>query len=166
LPASVPMVDRCAAVRCAMDPHAAGLHRCRWSTAALHCGARWIVMRPARIRADGRPLRCGAVRDGSSCGRPASVPMVDRCAALRCAMDRHAAGPHRCRWSTVALRCGARWIGGGDHHHGSLFTDRSCFDDCALQPWLSLNIEILPLMQTWSSHSIFAPFITDVHSIK
>jgi len=31
-------------------------------------------MRPARTAADGRPLRCGAVRDGSACGRPASLP--------------------------------------------------------------------------------------------
>jgi len=40
-------------------------------------------MRPARIAADDRPLRCGAVRDGSAYGWPASLPMVDRCAAER-----------------------------------------------------------------------------------
>jgi len=55
-------------------------------------------MGTARTAADGRPLRCRAVRDGSACGRPAPLPMVDHCAAGRCAMDRHAAGLHRCRF--------------------------------------------------------------------
>jgi len=81
--APLPMVDRCAAGRCAMDRHAAGPQRCRWSTAAQRGGARWIGMRPDRTAADGRPLRSGAVRDGSACGRTAHLPIVDRL----CLMD-------------------------------------------------------------------------------
>jgi len=49
--------------------------------------------------------RRAPLRSGSGCGRPAPLPMVDRCAAGRCAMDRHAAGAHRCRWSTAARCC-------------------------------------------------------------
>jgi len=74
--------------QCAMDRHATGLHHCQWSTAALRGGARWIGMPPARTAANGQPLRCAAVRNGSACRRL-----------------------HRCQWSTAALRGGARWIG-------------------------------------------------------